>query len=112
MVELNHEEDKVRIEEELEVEQRRRAAPKAAVEQRLAKDEPVSPDGRADVLLMQPTSAIVSEEQEDPEEAEDFDLAAPRPPPELSRKNSGSGPEPFPDFSNEDEGHAESAEPP
>jgi hypothetical protein len=112
MFELNHEEDKVRIKEELEVEQRRRAAPKAAVEQRLVKEEPVSLDGPADVPLVRPTSAIMSDEQEDPEEAEDLDLAAPRPPPELSRMSADSGPEPFPDFSNEDEGHAESAEPP
>ena len=112
MVELNCEEDKLRIEEELEVEQRRRAAPKAAVERRLVKDEPVSLDGPADVVLTQTISAVVSEEQDDPEEAEDLDLAAARPPSGPRRTSLESGPEPFPEFSNEDEGHSESTEPP
>lgn len=110
IIELDREEDKVRAEEELEVEQKRRAAQKAAMEQGLVKEEPVSLDGSADVVITKP--AVESEEQHDSEGGEERDLAAPRPPSTPSRRSSGSGPEPFPDFSNEDQGPAQSTEPP
>ena len=98
IVELNREENKVRIEEEMEVEQKRRAAQQAAVQQGLVKEEPVSLDGVADV-----EGSVPAEEASELEEAEEPVLAAPRPPSIPSRRSSGSGPEPFPDFTNDDE---------
>jgi hypothetical protein len=97
MVELSREEDKVRIEEELEVEQKRRAAQRAAMEQGLVKEEPISLDGAAEVVEIGSSG----------QEAEPL-TSRPRSIP--SRRSSGSGPEPFPEFSTEE--HADEPEPP
>ena len=109
IIELSREEDKVRIEEEQGVEQKRRAAQKAAIEQGLIKEEPVSMDGTAEVVEVEPASVDPRKQQQ---EEEDVAAAASRPLSIPSRKSSGSGPEPFPDFSTEDEAYGETPEPP
>ena len=111
MIELGREEDKVRIEEELEVEQKRRAAQRAAMEQGLVKEEPISLDGTMEVFEIGAASSDPTQEQDD-EEVEEPDPVTSRPPSIPSRKSSGSGPEPFPDFANDDEEHSREPEPP
>jgi hypothetical protein len=111
MIELGREEDKVRIEEELEVEQKRRAAQRAAMEQGLVKEEPISLDGSMEVFEIGAASSNPTQEQDD-EEVEAPDPVTSRPPPIPSRKSSGSGPEPFPDFANDHEEHSREPKPP
>ena len=106
MVELSREEDKVRLEEEREVENKRRAAQKAAVEQGLVKEEPISLDGTADIVVSSPVEAASTAEV-----VEEAEPAAARPLSIPSRRSSGSGPEPFPEFLNDDE-HVARMEPP
>lgn len=111
MVELNREEDKICIEEELEVEHKRKAAQRAAMEQGLVKEEPISLDGTAEVVEIGAASTEGSRQPQD-NEVELPDLATSRPRSIPSRKSSGSGPEPFPDFSNDDEEGSQRPEPP
>lgn len=108
IIELSREENKIRIEEEQEVEQKRRAAQKAAVEQGLIKEEPVSLDGTTEIVKIEPASANVQKPQQDEEDV----AVTSRPSSIPSRKSSGSGPEPFPEFSTEDEPDFETPEPP
>lgn len=111
MIELGQEEDKVRIEEELEVEQKRRAAQSAAMEQGLVKEEPISLDGTMEVFEIGAASRDQTQEQDDGE-VEEPDPVTSRPRSIPSRKSSGSGPEPFPDFANDDEEHSREPKPP
>lgn len=105
MVELSREEDKIRIEEELEVEQKRRAAQRAALERVLVKEEPISLDGTKEVVELGSTSG---------EELEGggVESVTSRPRSIPSRRSSGSGPEPFPEFSNDDEEPSPGQKPP
>ena len=111
MAELSREEDKVRLEEELEVEQKRRAAQKAAMQQGLVKEEPVSLDGATEVVEIGAVRQGLGQEQNQ-EEGEELDLATSRTASIPSRKSSTSSREPFPEFSNDDGEHPQALQPP
>jgi hypothetical protein len=111
MAELSREEDKVRIEEELEVEQKRRAAQKAAMDQGLVKEEPISLDGTMEVVEIGAVSQSLGQEQNQ-EEVEGLDIARPRPASIPSRKSSNSSHEPFPEFSVDDDEQPQALQPP